>query len=507
MPLTDRELGMGLPITRRDFMNGTAMAIGAFAMGGSGAASAAASPYPPALTGMRGHHAGSFEAMHALRDKAFFETAGTINETGEKYDLIIVGAGISGLAAAFLYRQQAGRRARILLIDNHDDFGGHAKRNEFTASNGKMLLGYGGSQSLQTPSYFSPAVKALLRDLGVHTARFNRYHDSKWYEDRNLGDGFFFAKEAFGTDRLVRKAEKAADWVHNTPLSAKAQSDLIELIDAPKDYFPGLDRDAKLELMATLTYADFLKDHVKADPQLQNYFALSTSEYFGCGIDAVTCADAWGNGNPGFDAMGLGDGAVKSMSPSGRLAKTDPDDYIFHFPDGNASIARLLVRALVPGSIPGRSMEDIVLATCDYAKLDTSHTRTRIRLNATVVRVQHEGIVTADAERSKDFYCRVFGWTVLDRPAFKAGGYWIGTQGIFPQIHIIQTENVPPGPGAPISPVARHTAFEVADYDAMKATLEREGITYIENTQPGGRIQMLCNDPDGNTLEFQPTTV
>src|SRR5436189_266174 len=95
----------------------------------------------------------------------------------------------------------------------------------------------------------------------------------------------------------------------------------------------------------------------------------------------------------------------------------------------------------------------------------------------------------------------------LAPPAFKAGGYWIGTPGIFPQIHIIQTENVPPGPGAPISPVARHTAFEVADYDAMKATLEREGIKYVENTQPGGRVQMLCNDPDGNTLEFQPATV
>ena len=139
--------------------------------------------------------------------------------------------------------------------------------------------------------------------------------------------------------------------------------------------------------------------------------------------------------------------------------------------------------------------------------LQTPPTPVRPVTGTHVVRVQHEGIVTGDAERSKDFYCRVLGFQVLPRPAFKAGGYWLGTAGIFPQIHIIQTENVPPGPDAPISPVARHTAFEVADYDAMKATLEREGITYIENTQPGGRIQMLCNDPDGNTLEFQPATV
>jgi glyoxylase I family protein len=123
-----------------------------------------------------------------------------------------------------------------------------------------------------------------------------------------------------------------------------------------------------------------------------------------------------------------------------------------------------------------------------------------------VVRVQHEGLVSADAERSKDFYCRVLGFAVLPRPAFNTAGYWLGTAGIFPQIHIIQSEELPPGPGAPISPRARHTCFEVADYAAMKATLEREGIKYVENTQPGGRVQMLCNDPDGNTLEFQPAT-
>ena len=124
-----------------------------------------------------------------------------------------------------------------------------------------------------------------------------------------------------------------------------------------------------------------------------------------------------------------------------------------------------------------------------------------------VVRVQHEGLVTADADRSKDFYCRVLGFSVLERPPFKSHGYWIGTAGIFPQIHIIQSQMQPPGAAAPISPLGRHTCFEVVDYDAMKATLEREGIKYVENTQPGGRVQMLCNDPDGNTLEFQPATV
>jgi catechol 2,3-dioxygenase-like lactoylglutathione lyase family enzyme len=139
--------------------------------------------------------------------------------------------------------------------------------------------------------------------------------------------------------------------------------------------------------------------------------------------------------------------------------------------------------------------------------LETTQERIRPVTGTHVVRVQHEGIATADAEWSKDFYCRVLGVQVLPRPAFSSGGYWLGTPGIFPQIHIIQSAVVPPGPGAPISPLGRHTCFEVADYDAMKATLEREGVAYVENTQPGGRVQMLCNDPDGNTLEFQPATV
>jgi spermidine dehydrogenase len=386
---TDKELGLNRAISRRDFLNGATLAIGAAALNGGGASAEIVKKDPPALTGMRGNHKGSYEIMHSVRDGEYFTGLEEEISTDENYDLIVVGAGISGLAAAYLYRQQAGPKVRILLLDNHDDFGGHAKRNEFTASNGKLLLGYGGSQSLQTPSFFSPAVKQLLRDLGINTKRFEKYYDSKWYESRSLKEGFFFTKEKFGEDKLVPQEEKAADWVGNSPLNAAAKAQLTELIDAPKDYFQGLDRAAKFELMGKLTYADFLRDHVKADAQLQAYFQQTTHEYFGCGIDAVTCADAWGNGNPGFDAMDLGDVPSKTMSPSGRLAKTDPDDYIFHFPDGNASVARMLVRALIPGVLTGKSMEDIVLASCNYAKLDEAQNRVRLRLNSTVVTVRH----------------------------------------------------------------------------------------------------------------------
>jgi catechol 2,3-dioxygenase-like lactoylglutathione lyase family enzyme len=120
-----------------------------------------------------------------------------------------------------------------------------------------------------------------------------------------------------------------------------------------------------------------------------------------------------------------------------------------------------------------------------------------------VIGVQHGGIVTRDAERAKDFYMRILGPQVLPRPQLSAAGYWLGIPGRVPQVHIIQSDLPVPGPEAAINPRRRHTCFEVADYDAMKATLVREGVPYVENEQPGGRWPLLGNDPDGNTLEFQ----
>jgi len=143
----DRELGMGGSITRRDFLNGIALTVGAAilpthlfaAFDVQADAEKSGDYYPPALTGLRGSHPGSFEAAHSLRDGTLWEQVGKLADTGETYDLVVVGAGISGLAAAYFYRKSAGPQARVLILDNHDDFGGHAKRNEFEAGGRKLL--------------------------------------------------------------------------------------------------------------------------------------------------------------------------------------------------------------------------------------------------------------------------------------------------------------------------------------------------------------------------------
>ena len=137
----DKKLGMDRNITRRDFLNGVAIGTGTIAaqsllpeaawgtLSPSSAAQDQPGYYPPALTGLRGSHQGSFEDAHGVRDGKYPPHGATPNDSREVYDLVIVGGGISGLSAAYFWRAK-NPSARILILDNHDDFGGHAKRNE-----------------------------------------------------------------------------------------------------------------------------------------------------------------------------------------------------------------------------------------------------------------------------------------------------------------------------------------------------------------------------------------
>ena len=405
-----KRLGMDRAITRRDFFDGVARTMaGAAALSVFGAGQAGAftpvtdAGYPPASNGLQGQTESNRSVAHGMRDGTYFDTAGPVTDTGEAYDLVVVGAGISGLAAAFLYRQQAGVDKRVLLIDPLDAYGGHAKRNEFVASNGATLIGYGGSQSMQTPSYFSAAVTKLLADVGIEPAKFEGFYDQAWGEDRGLQSAVFFAKEQWGTDKLIIQGDDTAAWVAETPMNDKAKADLVALLDAPGDYMPGLTAVEKLKKLSEITYKEFLLDYVKADPQLVDYFQTSTAGYFGVGIDACTALDARGNYNPGFDGMDLGDAVYPAHSPSGRLAFTDPDAYIYHFPDGNAGIAHALIRAMVPGAMAGTTMEELATEKVDYSRLDVTDSPVRVRLNSTVVKVAHDAekasvtVIYADA--------------------------------------------------------------------------------------------------------------
>lgn len=384
-------------ISRRDFVGSVAVGLGAASLlsaRDAGAQQPAGMPdvgevYPPALTGLRGDHAGSFEAAHQLRDGGL--PFGRASDTGEHYDLIVVGAGISGLAAAHYFRQTAGADARILVLDNHDDFGGHAKRNEFT-HDGRTSIGYGGTQSIESPRPYSANAQALITDLGIDVSRYASVVDRKLYSSLGLGPAIFFDRETFGEDRLVTGSARAAgnEFLSRTPLPPEIQAQVLRLNTELRDPWPELSSAEKKGRLARISYTDFVTGAWGLDPRVLGIYQTRTHSLFGFGVDAVPAQDAFALGLPGFQGMGLdaSDGAGQNYD---SMRSAEADGYYFHFPDGNASIARLLMRRLIPGAVPGRSADDIVSSRIDYTRLDDRSSRTRVRLDSTVVRVEHDG--------------------------------------------------------------------------------------------------------------------
>ncbi|MEZ5550850.1 MAG: NAD(P)-binding protein [Pseudomonadales bacterium] len=377
-------------ITRRDFLNGTQVAIGASLMAPWTQAFGTAAPsfelpagyYPPGKTGLRGSHDGAWETMHA---RVAGSTWPDPRDTGERYDLVVVGAGISGLSAAWFYRQQK-PNAKILILDNHDDFGGHAKRNEFTID-GRTRIGYGGTESIDTPSAYSEIARKLLSDIGVKVERFYDYYDQKLYDGLGLNYAIAYDRETYGQRRLAR-GYGSLPWEQfaaSTPMNDAARADLVRLFTDQRDYLPGMDTAAKRHLLSRISYLDFLKDYAKVDPQILEMYRRWGMSFWCVGMDEV----------PAIAVQAYGDGGgIPGLSHTlPRVGHRGDEPYIFHFPDGNASVARLLVRSLNPAAVPGSSMEDVVTARVDYSLLDRADARVKIRLNSTVVQVNH----TADA--------------------------------------------------------------------------------------------------------------
>ncbi len=385
--------GYPADITRRDFLNGAALAIIAgLSPAELYAAARAGAPYPPAGHGLRGSAPGSFDVAHALRDGRRFDETGA--SFAEHYDLVVVGAGISGLAAAWFYRREK-PSARILLLEANDDFGGHAQRNEFEVD-GRRLIGYGGSEALQSPhSLYSKEALGLLRALGVDIDRFETAFDRSLYPGLGLSRGILFKRESFGVDKLVTgdptrmvaddiapdrmNARPIAAFVADFPVSDTAQRQLVELYTSKRDPLAGKSRAQKEAALEHTSYRDWITKTWGFDAQVADTFQDRSHDFFASGIDAVPAGWARETGYPGFAGLGLGNGADN--------AEMD-DPYIHHFPDGNASIARLLVRSLVAGVAPGRGMEDIVLAPFDYSRLDAAGALVRLRLKSTVAQVR-----------------------------------------------------------------------------------------------------------------------
>ena len=360
------------------------------------AAMAAMTPsyYPPARTGLRGSHPGSNRHAHAraLENKTDW---GPTTQLSEAYDLIVVGGGLSGLAAAYYYQHQHGTDKSILILDNHDDFGGHAKRTEHTV-NGKTLISYGGSQSIVEPSNASRAVNQLFKDIGVDTQRFETAYDRNFYKRNGLRAGTYFSQAVFGKDQVVLHPfcnypnyvegivmqskltnEQAAQ---QAPLSVRGQKQLLRVlngglhaIDVPKN--------KRQRYLRKTNYFDYLKNDLGVDdPGVLRMARNSGLDWASSPTELMSIAGAQACGALGFPL---------------REVYDEENPYIYHFPDGNAGVARALVKKMIPAVAPGRhaaaNAEALVLAKFNYAELDKPANTVRIRLNSTAVNVRHHG--------------------------------------------------------------------------------------------------------------------
>ncbi len=386
MKKTDRELGLLHRITRRDFIYGTSLsALGLMLPVGCGPASdgrivsAGSVGYPPTRTGMRGSHPGSFETAHALaRDGVRFDDP---VDLAEEYDLVVVGAGISGLTAAYEYRKKFGPESSVLILDNHDDFGGHARRNEFHQG-GDMRLSWGGTMNLEYLS-FSDAMMGFLAELGIDVARLSEALDFHYGNDQ---PAIWFDADTYGRDVLVpgfsmySRNLDALEQIDLFPLSESARSALKRFYALDANLLDGMGESEIEQVLRRTSYADFLSRHAGLPDEAVELFMKATDGYWGVQPHSLSTAEAMSAWLPGSHL--LGDAAT-------RAAGQEESEDVAMFPDGNASIARLLVRSLIPAVAPNANAGNVASAQFDYSRLDDPRSSVRLRLESTVVHVEN----------------------------------------------------------------------------------------------------------------------
>jgi spermidine dehydrogenase len=379
---TDKQLGMNRDITRRDLIHHASVLTGGLMLPLHARAKSQPAPnpadYPPVRTGLRGSHPGSFEAAHALALEG--KTFPSPQDLNEQYDLVVVGAGISGLAAALYYRDRFGKSARILVIENHDDFGGHARRNEFHQG-GKMRLSLGGTHNLEHWN-FSDTVNAMMQRLGVDIAELRRNSRFSYGREGRNRPALWFDEETYGENKLLTNAGLeiegkpiSRETIEQFPVSKEAREQLIRLFHSRENLLEHLDEEAAAAYLSSVSYTEFLQRYAGIGDEALQLFDNASHGAWGIETRALSASEAMEDGLPGYNLLG------------GSIEQREWDYPAAFYPDGNASIARLMMQKLVPQVAPGSDASNIAIAKFDYAQLDKDGSPGRIRLNSTVTNV------------------------------------------------------------------------------------------------------------------------
>ena len=388
-------------ITRRDFLNAAAIGTGAALLSGVSPASVLAQqgrPHPWNGFAGVGDYARSngntwdvIETAHAMRDGRWDKAPANVVDTGETHDLVVVGGGFAGLGAAHYFRRKGGDARTVLVLDNHAMFGGEAKRNEFIVR-GQRLIGPQGSNDFGVPGANRAWLNELWTELGLprefryqslsaerKALQFtpDNYYFQLWNDDFE-SHGFWFDGPK---PHWVRNP-----WGHaleNTPWPEDVRRDLIRWRTDTTRYHEATG-EALARWLDTMTYEQYLVGVMKLSPAVARYADPILAAAVGLGADVLSAFAARQIGLPGF----------QGFAPAG----TPPRSYklsdlrgAHSFPGGNDGIARHFIKTLIPDAIAGgSSFDDVHNGRIDFAALDRRGAPARIRLGATVVRVEHE---------------------------------------------------------------------------------------------------------------------
>jgi spermidine dehydrogenase len=426
----DDSLGMDAPITRRDFLGSTLLGAGAALLPPRAPAEMMSQPGVTAddFTGYGGlgDYAGSngntrevVLAGHQMRDGVFDRTEADGTDTGEIYDCVVVGGGISGLAAAVTFLKEAGPRKNVLVLENHSIFGGEAKRNEFEVD-GKRLIAHQGSAIYFVP-YPHSVIGRFYESIGLGAPRLQY---QRWgghgkpmllgrtpYETADLASGqygFWFAAPQGGR-KGIWVMDPVNSQLKGAPLSESARRELLRWFGGntgAADTPPRYEGDEISRYLDSITLEQhYMNRFGIGQDTIRKYLSAVEGGAYGLGPDALSA---------------YSDYAFDMLHPLGNES-----DSAQMFPGGNAAIARLMVKTLNPAAIEGEhTIEGVHHGRVRFDLLDSPDSAARVRLSSTVVSVRHNGDPKTADSLSISYVRAGKVYRVRARSAVIAGGSW-----------------------------------------------------------------------------------